>query len=41
MLKVLFGSATGILSILTVVGATTVVLGFSYWMYRNSIKKNE
>jgi hypothetical protein len=24
-----------------VVGATTVVLGFSYWMYRNSIKKNE
>jgi hypothetical protein len=41
MLKVLFGSQTGILSIITVVGATLVVVGFSYWMYRKSLGKSE
>lgn len=39
MLKVLLGSQTGILSIITVVGALAVVLGFSFWMYRNTLKK--
>lgn len=41
MLKVLFGSQTGILSIITVVGALAVVLGFSFWMYRKSLRKGE
>jgi hypothetical protein len=39
MLKVLFGSPTGFLSIVTVVGALAVILGFSFWMYRKSINK--
>jgi len=41
MLKILFGSQIGILSIITVVGATVVVLGFSYWMYRKSMNKDD
>jgi hypothetical protein len=41
VLKVLFGSQTGILSIVTVVGATAVVLGFSWWMYRKSLNQNK
>jgi len=41
MLKVLFGSQIGILSLITVVGATAVVLGFSWWMYRKSLNKDE
>ena len=41
MLKVLFGSQTGILSIITVLGATAVVVGFSYWMYRKSLEKDK
>lgn len=41
MLKVLFASQTGILSIITVLGATAVVAGFSYWMYRKSMKKDD
>lgn len=41
MLKVLFGSQTGILSIITVLGALAVVLGFSFWMYRKSLKKSD
>ncbi len=39
MLKVLFGSSTGVLSMITVAGALIVVLGFSFWMYRKSLKK--
>jgi hypothetical protein len=39
MLKVLFGSSTGILSIITVAGALAVVLGFSFWMYRKSLNR--
>ncbi|MBM4181134.1 MAG: DUF3149 domain-containing protein [Betaproteobacteria bacterium] len=38
MLKVLFGTQTGILSIVTVLGAILVVAGFSFWMYRKSLK---
>jgi hypothetical protein len=41
MLKVLFGTSTGILSIITVLGATVVVAGFSYWMYRKSLNKDK
>ena len=41
MLKVLFGSQTGILSIITVLGATAVVVGCSYWMYRKSLDKDK
>lgn len=37
MLKVLFGTPVGILSILTVIGATAVV---SYWLYF-TFKKHE
>jgi predicted PurR-regulated permease PerM len=33
MLKVLFGSSTGILSIITVVGAITVVVGWAIYWY--------
>ncbi|MEW5788961.1 MAG: hypothetical protein AB1899_14030 [Pseudomonadota bacterium] len=38
MLKVLFASSTGILSIVTVLGATVVVVGICFWMYRKSLK---
>lgn len=41
MLKVLFGSQIGILSIVTVVGATAVVAGFSWWFYKKSLEKKE
>jgi hypothetical protein len=41
VLKILFGSQIGILSIITVVGATVTVVGFSWWMYRNSLKKDQ
>lgn len=41
MLKVLFGSQIGILSIITVVGAIVVVAGWSWWMYRKSMQKTE
>jgi hypothetical protein len=36
MLKVLFGSQIGILSIVTVVGAIVVVAGWSWWMWKKS-----
>lgn len=41
MLKVLFGSQIGILSIITVVGATAVVVGFSWWFYRNATQDKD
>lgn len=41
MLKILLGSQIGILSIITVVGALAVVLGFSFWMYRKSLNKGD
>ncbi|MBI5330118.1 MAG: DUF3149 domain-containing protein [Betaproteobacteria bacterium] len=41
MLKVLFGSSIGILSIITVVGAIVVVAGWSYWMYKKSLPKDD
>ena len=41
MLKILFGSPTGILAIITVVGALTVILGASFLMYRKAIKKGD
>lgn len=39
MLKVLFGSQIGILSIVTVVGATVVIAGWSWWMWKKSKEK--
>ncbi|HRH81214.1 MAG TPA: DUF3149 domain-containing protein [Thiobacillaceae bacterium] len=41
MLKVLFGSQIGILSIITVVGAILVVGGWSWWMYRKSLENKD
>jgi len=41
VLKILLGSQIGILSIITVVGALAVVLGFSFWMYRKSLNKGD
>jgi hypothetical protein len=38
MLKVLFGSTIGILSIVTVVGATVVVVFWAYYLYKKSAK---
>lgn len=35
MLKILFGSSIGILSIVTVVGAIVVVVFWTWYMYRN------
>jgi hypothetical protein len=41
MLKVLFGSQIGILSIITVVGATLVVVIASYLFYKKSQGKGD
>lgn len=38
MLKILFGSSIGILSIVTVVGAILVVAFWSWYMYKKSSK---
>lgn len=41
MLKILFGSQIGILSIVTVVGATLVVVVAGYLFYKKSQGKSE
>jgi hypothetical protein len=38
MLNVLFGSTVGIMSVVTVVGATVVVVGWSLYMYSKASK---
>lgn len=38
MLKILFGSSIGILSIVTVVGAIVVVVFWTWYMYKKSLK---
>ncbi len=38
MLNVLFGSTVGIMSVVTVVGATVVVVGWSLYMYMKASK---
>lgn len=39
MLKVLFGSTTGIMSIATIVGATIVVVFWAYYLIKHQDKK--
>jgi hypothetical protein len=39
MLNVLFGSTIGIMSVVTVVGATVVVVGWSLYMYSKASKR--
>lgn len=38
MLNVLFGSTIGIMSVVTVVGSTIVVIGWSLYMYNKASK---
>jgi hypothetical protein len=38
MLNVLFGSTVGIMSVVTIVGATVVVVGWSLYMYSKASK---